>query len=69
MIKVNGVAREYVNALSCGPGCTPHTYELRGGGLVRETPVGWILEHRGQGSWVPELSGYAIRLASVEVTS
>lgn len=71
-IKVNGRAVEYVNAYSYGPGCTPHSYELRDGTRVRTAPVGgsgWIRQGRGVGEWIPEISGFAIRLSSVDRVS
>jgi hypothetical protein len=47
-VTVNGQAVAVVNTLSCGPGCTPHTYELRGGSYVYEIAGIWWLQMGGQ---------------------
>jgi len=47
-ITVNGRAMQVTNTLSCGPGCTPHTYELKGGSYVYQVGREWFLQVRGQ---------------------
>jgi len=48
-INVDGRPVEVLNTLSCGPNCTPHTYELNGGSYVYEIAGEWWLQQRGQG--------------------
>lgn len=43
-IKVDGRDREVFDALSCGPGCVPHTYEIRGGYVEKIAGVWWMQE-------------------------
>lgn len=67
-IKVDGAVFKVVNAYSCGPGCVPHTYVLRGMcGVfeVRNTAKGWI-RNEGRGGWIPALSIWAT-FCTVEV--
>lgn len=64
-VKVNGHSYEVANSYSCGPGCTPHTFELRGHATVRNSPIGWIIED-GRGPWQPKISGFA-QVVAVEV--
>lgn len=45
-IHINGRAAVVLNALSCGPGCTPHTYELKGGSYVYQIAGQWWLQER-----------------------
>ena len=44
-ILVNGKPVNVTNALSSGPGETPHTYELDGGSYVYEVAGVWTLVH------------------------
>ena len=48
VITVCGLERKVFNALSCGPGCVPHTYELGGGAYVYRIADDWWLQERGQ---------------------
>ena len=61
-VTINGRKFRPVNAFSCSPECNPHTYQLRNGAFIRSTPIGWIMEYRGQGDWIPELNCFAILL-------
>jgi hypothetical protein len=47
-ININGRETVVLNSLSCGPGCTPHTYELKGGSYVYQIAGEWFLQVRGQ---------------------
>jgi hypothetical protein len=47
-INVNGRPVVVLNTLSCGPGCAPHTYALKGGSYVYEIAGQWFLQERGQ---------------------
>lgn len=42
-ILIDGKPWRVTNALSCGPGETPHTYELAGGAYVYEIAGTWTL--------------------------
>ena len=48
IITINGRQYEATNALSSGPGCEAHTYELRGGDYVYRVADTWWLQQRGQ---------------------
>lgn len=47
-INVNGRPVVVLNTVSCGPNCTPHTYELKGGSYVYEVAGEWWLQQRGK---------------------
>ena len=47
-INVNGKPVAVVNTLSCGLGCGPHTFELKGGSYVYEIAGQWWLQERGR---------------------
>lgn len=47
-IAINGRPVQVLNSLSCGPNCTPHTFELAGGAYVYEVAGAWWLQERGQ---------------------
>lgn len=47
-ISINGRTVAVLNTLSSGPGCQPHTYELKGGSYVYEIAGEWFLQVRGQ---------------------
>ena len=43
VVMVDGKPWRVLDALSCGPGCVPHTYELAGGAYVFEVAGVWQL--------------------------
>lgn len=51
-VAIDGRGQSVTNALSCGPGCTPHTFELtnagRGGRYVQRIGAQWMLQEPGQ---------------------
>lgn len=47
-IKVNGVEREVVNSFSSGPGCAPHSYQLKRNVYLLRIGANWQEERPGQ---------------------
>jgi hypothetical protein len=47
-ININGRPVVVLNTLSCGPGCEPDTYNLKGGSYVYRIAGEWWLQVRGQ---------------------
>lgn len=53
-IKVNGQVAKVLNAYSCGPGLSPHTYDVPGG-YVYEIAGVWRKQTAGQFPYVVQV--------------
>lgn len=59
VLAIDGREVTTTNAYSCGPGCTPHTFDLPGGDSVYEIGDKWTL--RSPGQWPREVSVKVVR--------
>lgn len=48
LLSIDGKPAKVFNALSSGPDCEPHTFELSNGDHVYEVAGVWKLQRRGQ---------------------